>query len=142
MVRHFGANFAGGASIGQVWTRHLAPAAPASRPSSPSQFHVSRGGGVKDPGPATPPLPPVPHLEEHRCQARKTRPLCAPHTPEAQQREEELRHPHLVPQEERARLHVGLQLVQRLAGPTPALAPAPDAQGKHDPSQRVISQRH
>ena len=27
----------GGASIGQVWTRHLAPAAPASRPS--------RGGG-------------------------------------------------------------------------------------------------
>ena len=29
----------GGASIGQVWTRHLAPAAPASRPSSPSQFH-------------------------------------------------------------------------------------------------------
>ena len=27
-----------GASIGQVWTRHLAPAAPASRPSSPSQF--------------------------------------------------------------------------------------------------------
>ena len=27
------------ASIGQVWTRHLAPAAPASRPSSPSQFH-------------------------------------------------------------------------------------------------------
>ena len=28
-----------GASIGQVWTRHLAPAAPASRPSSPSQFH-------------------------------------------------------------------------------------------------------
>ena len=30
---------ASGASIGQVWTRHLAPAAPASRPSSPSQFH-------------------------------------------------------------------------------------------------------
>ena len=29
-----------GASIGQVWTRHLAPAAPASRPSSPSQFHA------------------------------------------------------------------------------------------------------
>ena len=28
-----------GASIGQVWTRHLAPAAPASQPSSPSQFH-------------------------------------------------------------------------------------------------------
>ena len=33
---HFGLE---GASIGQVWTRHLAPAAPASRPSSPSQFH-------------------------------------------------------------------------------------------------------
>ena len=29
----------GGASIGQVWTRHLAPAAPASRPSLPTQFH-------------------------------------------------------------------------------------------------------
>ena len=29
----------GWASIGHVWTRHLAPAAPASRPSSPSQFH-------------------------------------------------------------------------------------------------------
>ena len=28
----------GGASIGQVWTRHLAPAAPASRPSLPTQF--------------------------------------------------------------------------------------------------------
>ena len=28
-----------GASIGQVWTRHLAPAAPASRPSLPTQFH-------------------------------------------------------------------------------------------------------
>ena len=28
-----------GASIGQVWTCHLAPAAPASRPSSPTQFH-------------------------------------------------------------------------------------------------------
>ena len=27
------------ASIGQVWTRHLAPAAPASRPSLPTQFH-------------------------------------------------------------------------------------------------------
>ena len=31
--------FMGLASIGQVWTRHLAPAAPASRPSSPSQCH-------------------------------------------------------------------------------------------------------
>ena len=30
----------GWASKGQVWTRHLAPAAPAARPSSPSQFHV------------------------------------------------------------------------------------------------------
>ena len=29
----------GRASIGQVWTRHLAPAAPASRPSLPTQFH-------------------------------------------------------------------------------------------------------
>ena len=28
-----------GASIGQVWTRHLAPAAPASQPSLPTQFH-------------------------------------------------------------------------------------------------------
>ena len=28
-----------GASKGQVWTRHLAPAAPASRPSLPTQFH-------------------------------------------------------------------------------------------------------
>ena len=28
-----------GGSIGQVWTRHLAPAAPASRPSLPTQFH-------------------------------------------------------------------------------------------------------
>ena len=27
------------ASKGQVWTRHLAPAAPASRPSLPTQFH-------------------------------------------------------------------------------------------------------
>ena len=34
-----GASWGGGASIGQVWTRHLAPAAPASRPSSPTQFH-------------------------------------------------------------------------------------------------------
>ena len=30
---------AGGISIGQVCTRHCAPAAPASRPSSPTQFH-------------------------------------------------------------------------------------------------------
>ena len=29
----------GGGSIGQVWTRHLAPAAPASQPSLPTQFH-------------------------------------------------------------------------------------------------------
>ena len=29
----------GGSSIGQVCTRHCAPAAPASRPSSPTQFH-------------------------------------------------------------------------------------------------------
>jgi len=28
------------AAKGQVWTRHLAPAAPASRPSLPSQFHL------------------------------------------------------------------------------------------------------
>ena len=28
-----------GASKGQVWTRHLAPAAPASQPSLPTQFH-------------------------------------------------------------------------------------------------------
>ena len=38
-----------GASKGQVWARHLAPAAPASRPSLPSQFHMDmtyrRGGG-------------------------------------------------------------------------------------------------
>jgi hypothetical protein len=29
----------GMSSIGQVWTRHLAPATPASRPSLPTQFH-------------------------------------------------------------------------------------------------------
>ena len=38
-MRHLSAACtAGGASIGLVWTRHLAPAAPASRPSLPSQF--------------------------------------------------------------------------------------------------------
>ena len=37
---HRGREAGQGASIGQVWTRHLAPAAPASRPSSPTQFHV------------------------------------------------------------------------------------------------------
>ena len=64
----------GGASIGQVWTHHLAPAAPASRPSLPTQFHdcachSDSGGGGGGLGHGTPSVP------KKRLQFRPGQPL-------------------------------------------------------------------